>query len=530
MKWLHLSDIHFQNVELKDNTTILRKELLDFLDDIKDLDFIIITGDLFYKYRMTEGLNEFICKLSSHVRNNKIYICPGNHDINRCDPDRKELIDNEVNFFDSSIINSFDGYEKFNCIYNKFTNKNYDKHYWIDDSEEKYRIISLDSCMNYINDERKCKIFHKKLYELESIIKNDEKLNIVITHYGIDMLDKDDSIRFQHWADKHNIDMICCGHNHRPSIRTYDETINGIKQFTCGTMKVDEFSIPSFFIHEFNKEKWEVHSRLYAYSEFTHDWNLSAHTSRPFVDGKYIYKIPRKYQSLLNSEYKSMFYLSFDTMKQYLNNNYMTLVYEIVNMDEILAKTKDFNIDYIDYDYTVQNNSLISTKKYRGSYNGNNVSNILFPIIMASNTGNTSEEISVNAYNIMDEKREEIKYDKKELGTYIWCYISLPIDEIEFFIEVNYKWPNSFSQISDYVLVSPNYLNRDFNNFDFKLKFDKKTVDMSPVVHEFKISKNGKDNLIGKIRAEDDSKFWIYRKEEIKMTDICFYVYTFTYK
>lgn len=199
MKWLHLSDIHFQNVELKDNTTILRKELLDFL-----------------------------------------------YDINRYDPDRKDLIEKELNFFNSTIINSFDGYEKFNSIYNKITQKNYDEHYWIDDSEEKYRIISLDSCMNYGDKDKKCKIFHKKLYDLESKIKNDEKINIVITHYGIDMLDDDDSIRFQHWADKHNIDMICCGHNHRPSIRTYDETINGIKQFTCGTMKVDEFSIPSF--------------------------------------------------------------------------------------------------------------------------------------------------------------------------------------------------------------------------------------------------------------------------------------------
>lgn len=224
-----------------------------------------------------------------------------------------------------------------------------------------------------------------------------------------------------------------------------------------------------------------------------------------------------------------MFYLSFDTMKQYLKNNYMTLVYEIVNLDEILAKTKEFTIDYIDYDYTVSENTLISIKRYRGRYNGNLVSSILFPTIMASNTGNTSESVLVEAYNIMSDKRERIETYKNEMGPYIWCDISLPRKEKEFFIEVYYKWPNSFSKTSDYVLVSPNYQNRRFENFDFKLSFSKKYVERPPVVHEFKIFQNGKDNLIGNIRPEENSNFWIYRKKEISMTDICFYVYVFTY-
>ena len=53
MKWLHISDIHFNYKNYETNN--LKKKLIKKLKTLSlDLDFILITGDCFYKY---EGFN-----------------------------------------------------------------------------------------------------------------------------------------------------------------------------------------------------------------------------------------------------------------------------------------------------------------------------------------------------------------------------------------------------------------------------------------------------------------------------------------
>lgn len=544
MKWIHLSDIHFNDIkfinqddkleiENRINSTTLRKELLDFIEKT-EVDFIVITGDIFYQNNPSSELIDFCNKLKLICDRNdiSIYMTPGNHDVNTRHEKRKSYIGKiEKNFFDSDIDKIY-GYEKFCKCYKILTQKNFEN-YTIFNNKD-YRIISLNSSLLYESNKELffAKLYNKKLFDLSEEIKDDNKLNILITHYGIDMLEENDSLHFQSWADKNHIDIVCCGHNHRPSMRTYDYTKNEIKQFTCGTIKSDNYCIPSFYLFDLNQKSWEIKATLYEYSLYkgncgTSNWVISNTYSRNYVDGYYYYKIKRKFELLLSSEYKKMVNLTFDEMKKHLNSNFITLAYEIVYINNILRKTEEFDISYIDYKYTIDNSSLVSKKVYKGQFIGN-TNTSLFPFIMASNTGNNSEEIEIRVYDLINNR--ELEHTKGEVGTYIWENVRLvePLTNgSKFEIEIEYKWKNSFAKKSDYVLVSPNYINKSFNTFNFELCFGKEKYIKKPIVLKYLVSRNGCDRFISSIIGIEHNTEWSFIDEKIIMDEVCFYVYIF---
>lgn len=97
MKFLHISDLHF-NIKNYDSDR-MRKQFISDLKRMKlQIDFILITGDILYKYKENattrNNLVDYIFEIakSCNCSRKKIYICPGNHDVSRTENARTNII------------------------------------------------------------------------------------------------------------------------------------------------------------------------------------------------------------------------------------------------------------------------------------------------------------------------------------------------------------------------------------------------------------------------------------------------------
>ena len=85
LRWLHLSDLHFNFTGYE--TDWLRDQLFLKLEEFKgSVDFLVVTGDLLFKFGSTfEGVEAFLIKLIQRLNISKdnVFIVPGNHDFKR---------------------------------------------------------------------------------------------------------------------------------------------------------------------------------------------------------------------------------------------------------------------------------------------------------------------------------------------------------------------------------------------------------------------------------------------------------------
>ena len=102
MRWVQLSDLHFNfaDYNTKDNydTDKLKSELINTLSNLKGIDFVTITGDCLYQFNESEksikSLKSFSKEIvnSCGIKKSKLYLVPGNHDVNRDDTKRSDAI------------------------------------------------------------------------------------------------------------------------------------------------------------------------------------------------------------------------------------------------------------------------------------------------------------------------------------------------------------------------------------------------------------------------------------------------------
>lgn len=317
MRWLHISDIHF-NMKGYDSQKI-REQLLVKLKELNvKMDFILITGDCLYKFGEDSWDQKAViayikdlaiaCKCS----NKKIYICPGNHDVNREDNARNELI-NGIRTGNKDFSENFQtlcgyGHDRFQIIHKGITSYDYEAYKVFSPTKEFYRIISINSCLISKDKEdcQKLKVFNEKIHEIGKKIKNDKRINILIMHHGIECLELSDARKFEHWVEDYNIDLICCGHTHRAAVNSYEDLNRDIKQFTAGAIVIDDYAIPSFYICEYSDLKMQIEMSLYTYAAKTEKWILDNQLLRKFVDGKYSYTISRFKNQNIVSEHSNV--------------------------------------------------------------------------------------------------------------------------------------------------------------------------------------------------------------------------------
>lgn len=323
MKWVVLSDLHmnFRNC----TTRIARTKLIEQLEkeNVKGkISFIVITGDCFHKNTGdSKELIQFITNLakSCNLRTDKVILCPGNHDVNREDRKRNEMIQN---YRHTGVLPSMEicleGYAKFRELYSLIYRKQYQP-FAIKNINE-FKIISVDSCLLSMDDKDygHLVVNFDKLADLSEEIKKDNKINIVVMHHGVEWLQPEDGRRFQHWLSDNNVKMVFCGHNHAPGMNILTEAIepqgiprDGIPQFTCGCTLSDSYSKPVFLVGEYDYDNTKSFKmKLYEYNDNS-NWELTNGILRSFPTGIYkesttngliknSYDIPKIYETIFD--------------------------------------------------------------------------------------------------------------------------------------------------------------------------------------------------------------------------------------
>lgn len=309
MRWVVLSNIHTkfaENLKTRDSMG----KLIDYLQKDRSqngaFDFVLITGDIMYRYEPDDS-EEYVAQLirACGIQNEQLYLCPGNHDVYRLDENRNKIIGEARKDLGGPfpVFPAQDpGYDLFSNFYQKIRGEQYE-HFLVRESagNKKYRIIHIDSCL-LSNDkmDRNClRVCAPGLYQLEGQIKDDDYLNIVIMHHSCDWLFQNDNIEFQHWLADRNIDIVFCGHNHVAGQITLEEAVNrhtkaNIKEFVCGPCLYGATRVPSFYICNYDEvENIDINIELHVYAP-DGNWTMGKNQLRSFPDGVCHYRIPRK--------------------------------------------------------------------------------------------------------------------------------------------------------------------------------------------------------------------------------------------
>lgn len=308
LRWLHISDLHFIDKDFESKN--LRKKLLRYLSEKNiSCDFVAITGDIFYKYNYSESyikeMVEFVKKLikTVNVKEENLFIIPGNHDIDRNDYDRKTLIKaiknnkeqyKEMNNIpDKNILRLLNNHKYFIEFLKNINIEGYSHfnkvHYAIE--REKFNILNINTCLSYTGEyQEDLLICQSRLPEEIDDWENSSKVNIAIGHHGLDMMQKTQKEKLTYAFSESGIDIYLCGHVHEPDFyKLYDQ--NDINVFVSGSNFTDDYSIPSFIINEVDLITYNGCAELYLWDKREDFWKIA--DTRKFEKGKREYTLKR---------------------------------------------------------------------------------------------------------------------------------------------------------------------------------------------------------------------------------------------
>lgn len=268
MKWLQISDLHFGYDGY--NAEQLRHNLIEFVKQVGQIDFVLISGDCMY-CNEDEGSVDFILELgrACNCSNENIFICPGNHDINL---ENRDIVlfefDGDKQQYEA--LSKF-GYEKFRKIFEKVTGKGYLPYHVIERhiGKEKFRIVTVDSCL-FLNgraNQHNLSIVWTELEKLVQQIKNDEYINILTMHHSLDCFEPNSRERFRKWIEDNYIDLVFCGHSVVNEVNINISTKSHIQQFYSGMVPLEDNLAPNFWICQYEAGSSVVEMSLYTYDQ-----------------------------------------------------------------------------------------------------------------------------------------------------------------------------------------------------------------------------------------------------------------------
>ncbi len=268
MKWLQISDLHFGYDGY--NAEQLRHNLIEFVKQVGQIDFVLISGDCMY-CNEDEGSVDFILELgrACNCSNENIFICPGNHDINL---ENRDIVlfefDGDKQQYEA--LSKF-GYEKFRKIFEKVTGKGYLPYHVIERhiGKEKFRIVTVDSCL-FLNgraNQHNLSIVWTELEKLVQQIKNDEYINILTMHHSLDCFEPNSRERFRKWIEDNYIDLVFCGHSVVNEVNINISTKSHIQQFYSGMVPLEDNLMPNFWICQYEAGSSVVEMSLYTYDQ-----------------------------------------------------------------------------------------------------------------------------------------------------------------------------------------------------------------------------------------------------------------------
>ena len=292
--WLHLSDIHFEFSNY--DTNKMRKLLNEYLVSLNtEFHFLLITGDISYKNKGYDKAYLYINELCQHLHIKKLYIVPGNHDLER-GKIRSALIDGIYNSedpiesadnMDEDYVNALvSGQNDFFEFYKQINNREYpkDKLYYII-SGEGYNIAHINTCLlaGKDNEEGKLIIPLTKLDNTLADLKGSSSINIAIAHHTIDCIDERIRDKYVNCLSDNNIDILLCGHVHKPKSYIDVSNVNTFNVFVSGSGIVDKYAFPYFTIGKC--ERGNVDIIYHKWNKEIETWAIANDVSRKYTNG-----------------------------------------------------------------------------------------------------------------------------------------------------------------------------------------------------------------------------------------------------
>ena len=248
IKWLHLSDIHFNYKDYKSHS--LREDFLKRIDTLcqsEPFTHLFLTGDVLYRNQLAdEGTVSFINSLMSKmgVSADNVFVIPGNHDHDRniTEPIVKKILKNkkrkknktstidDISDDDmAALIGSFSNYYS---VYNSIIGENY----YSENATNPHVICTKDSLsvikLNtaWLDDDSSktddflrigARHLQLALTSVFDCLKN--TVNIAIGHHTLEDMIQEERNRTLDQFKRNNIGLYFCGHRHKPYIKYHSE-------------------------------------------------------------------------------------------------------------------------------------------------------------------------------------------------------------------------------------------------------------------------------------------------------------------
>lgn len=296
-RWLHISDLHSLS-GIK--TEIMRMALLKEIKENTPFSFILITGDLSDKNQGYSEAKELILGIAQILclSQDKIYIVPGNHDVNRNVPlgrvDRcKELWKfNNLIEKDEIFEELIKGQADFFVSYKEITNKDYPKSaiHFCQKFDNNVAIIHLNTawmCCDSDNESGKLHLGLKKLSKLfcDNPELNSTPIKIAIGHHRLDDLNEMVRNNFRTLLNEYDIDLYLGGHCHESNV-VYDPTIS-VEFCSCRQARAEDFNYPAgFIIGNIDTDTDQSYFEFYSWNTTLSKWTYD-YTVNPAKHGKY---------------------------------------------------------------------------------------------------------------------------------------------------------------------------------------------------------------------------------------------------
>lgn len=236
-RWLQVSDLHayFSGVL----TRIMRKAMINKIQSMQKenaFDFLLITGDLFDK---DHGYNEAKCFIeaiiqATGVSTDRVFIVPGNHDVDRNIPDCRKTIAESCwekaslkNLENEMVQKLVPGQQEFFDLYEEILGRKYpvDKLHFIEELDNNIAIIHLNTAWMCYDSEREKEKLHIGLTHVYECLEDDrlscKRVNIAIGHHPVEDFSRTVRSNLKTLFKTQNIDLYLSGHCHESGAR-YD--------------------------------------------------------------------------------------------------------------------------------------------------------------------------------------------------------------------------------------------------------------------------------------------------------------------
>lgn len=293
-KWLHISDLHSLCKGIK--TQIMRADLISeikYMSMCSPFAFVLITGDISDKNQGYEEAKKLILEIIdvAGVTLNKVFIVPGNHDVDRNIPEKREgkakkywkidLLDKKEN---DAINELREGQKVFFNVYKDILGRDYpmDKLHFFDKIDENLSIIQLNTswmCSNSNKESGKLHIGLQNLYDClnQEELKNSE-IKIAIGHHRVNDFNKTVEGHIKSLFKTQDIDLYFGGHCHESSV-IFDPQIN-TEFCSCRQVRAeDEYYPAGFVVGNINtiddQSSFEFYNWSVSLAKWTYDYTVT---------------------------------------------------------------------------------------------------------------------------------------------------------------------------------------------------------------------------------------------------------------